>query len=87
LIPIPSAHHSRDKLYTTMDKNLRLNAHGVYVDIVTEWTFSAEEPEVRHVIYRNNSGDFFHTTDLRGFWEALERDGPMIVKDEILIRH
>jgi len=69
-----------------MDKNLRLNAHGVYVDIVTEWTFSAEEPEVRHVIYRNNSGDFFHTTDLRGFREALESDGTMIAKDEILIR-
>jgi hypothetical protein len=70
-----------------MDKDIRLNDHGVHVEIVIEWKDNHPgQLGVRHVIYRNISRDFFYTEDLRGFVEDVENDGTVILKDEILIR-
>jgi hypothetical protein len=75
---------SNDKLYTTMDKDIRLNDHGVNVEIVIQTKDNHPgQLGVRHV---NISGDLFYTEDLRGFVEDVENDGTVILKDEILIR-
>ena len=69
-----------------MDQDIRLNRHGVYVDIIAEWQMSKHGVlEARHIIYRDSSRDLYYTKDLRGFREALENDGTAVVMDQLLI--